>query len=212
MWNCRNRQLCLGSKKVYVALCGLKRINLMNETLRILGYHFTDNKTLQQENNFKKHTIKIVNVLKVWRIRHVILDGKTNVFKSLAISKVIHVLHVTPIFTDIINLLNTIQKSFQWKHSQKKQKGSLKTRVELLVLRTDVEDQAILEHFVLYWGSKCKQTKEQGSKDCLWTHIFTFFKDYCQLFFLFLSRCKQNKIKLCCSRLQFVKETQTNTV
>ena len=32
------------------------------------------------------------------------------------------------------------------------------------------------------------------------------------VFFFFLSRCKQNKIKLCYNRLQFVKETQTNTV
>ena len=150
--------------------------------------------------------------MKVWRIRHLILEGKINVFKSLAISKIIHVLQVTPIFTDIINLLNTIQKSFQWKHSQKKQKGSLQARVELPVLRTYVENQAILEHFLLSRGSKCKQTKEQDSKDCLWTYVFTFFKVYCQLFFFFLSRCKQNKIELCCSRLQFVKETQTNTV
>ena len=37
--------------------------------------------------------------------------------------------------------------------------------------------------------------------------IFTFSYDYCQLFFFFLSRCKQNKMKLCYDRLQFVKET-----
>ena len=30
--------------------------------------------------------------------------------------------------------------------------------------------------------------------------------------FFFLSGCKQNKIKLCNNRLQFVKETKTNTV
>ena len=38
------------------------------------------------------------------------------------------------------------------------------TRAELPVLHTYVENQV----------SKCKQTKEQGSEDCLWTHIFTF--------------------------------------
>ena len=27
-----------------------------------------------------------------------------------------------------------------------------------------------------------KQTKEQLSEDCLWTHIFNFLKDYCQIF------------------------------
>ena len=51
---------------------------------------------------------------------------------------------------------------------------SLETRAELAVLRTYVENQTILEPILLYRASKCKQTKEQGSEDCLWTHIFTF--------------------------------------
>ena len=51
---------------------------------------------------------------------------------------------------------------------------SLETRAEPAVLRTYVENQAILEPNLLYRASKCKQTKEQGSEDCLWTHIFTF--------------------------------------
>ena len=52
--------------------------------------------------------------------------------------------------------------------------NSLQTRAELAVLRTYVENQAILEPILLYQASKCKQTKEQDSEDCLWTHIFTF--------------------------------------
>ena len=51
---------------------------------------------------------------------------------------------------------------------------SLETWAELAVLRTYVENHAILEPILLYRASKCKQTKEQGSKGCLWTHIFTF--------------------------------------
>ena len=51
--------------------------------------------------------------------------------------------------------------------------NSLETRIELAVPRTYIENQAILEP-ILYRASKCKQTKEQDSKDCLWTHIFTF--------------------------------------
>ena len=51
---------------------------------------------------------------------------------------------------------------------------SLETRAELVVLRTYVENQAILEPILLYRASKCKQTEEEGSEDCLWTHIFTF--------------------------------------
>ena len=50
---------------------------------------------------------------------------------------------------------------------------SLETRDELAVLLT-YQNQAILEPILLYGASKCKQTKEQGSEDCLWTHILTF--------------------------------------
>ena len=69
-------------------------------------------------------------------------------------------------------LLNGEAVSF--KHSHKKRKDSLKTRAGLAILHTYVENQAILEPILLYRASKCKQTKEQGSEDCLWTYIFTF--------------------------------------
>ena len=51
---------------------------------------------------------------------------------------------------------------------------SLETRAEPAVLRTHVENQAILEPILPYPASECKQPKEQVSEDCLWTHIFTF--------------------------------------
>ena len=51
---------------------------------------------------------------------------------------------------------------------------SLETRAELSVLGIYVENQAILEPILLYREWKCKQIKEEGSEDCLWTHIFTF--------------------------------------
>ena len=98
-------------KRIYVALCGLKRINIMNETVRILRCHFSYNKTLQQKATLENIS-KIENVLKVWRLSHLTLEGKMNVFKSLAASKIIHLALVTPISTDIINILSTIQKNF----------------------------------------------------------------------------------------------------
>ena len=56
------------------------------------------------------------------------------------------------------------------------------------------------EPILLYRASKCKQTKEQGSEDCLWSHIFTFYQ-IIVTFFLMLepillyraSKCKQTK-------------------
>ena len=34
-----------------------------------------------------------------------------------------------------------------------------------------VENQATIETILLYRASNCKQTKEQGSEDYIWTHI-----------------------------------------
>ena len=90
-----------------------------------------------------------------------------------------------------------------WFHSHKKRKDSLETQAGVAVLRTYVENQAMLEPILLYRASNCKQTKEQDSEDCLWAHIFTFLWGYCQLFSFFLSRCKQNRMKLCYNKLQF---------
>ena len=51
---------------------------------------------------------------------------------------------------------------------------SLETRTEQVVLGTYADNHALLEPIRLDRASKCKQTKEQDSKDCFWTHIFTF--------------------------------------
>ena len=59
-------------------------------------------------------------------------------------------------------------------HSHKERKDSLEPRAELAVLCTYVENQVILEPILVYRTSKCKQTKEHGSEDYLWTHIFNF--------------------------------------
>ena len=43
--------------------------------------------------------------------------------------------------------------------------------------------QLYSESILLYCTSKCKQTKEQDGKGCLWTNIVTFLCDYYQFFF-----------------------------
>ena len=101
--------------------------------------------------------------------------------QCLGLAHALQSIRYLPKVNNLANLFN---------HSHKKRKDSLKTRAEPAVLRTYVENQAILEPTLLYRLSKCKQTKEQGSEDYLWTYIFTFLCDYCQLFFLFLARCK----------------------
>ena len=75
---------------VQVALCGMKCVNLNNETVKILGVHFSYNKNLEQDKNFCENIIKIENILKLWGMRHLTLERRITVFKSLAVSKVVH--------------------------------------------------------------------------------------------------------------------------
>ena len=76
--------------------------------------------------------------------------------------------------------LQILQKQMHLRLSEFKQyspqNGKMgRTRAELIVLRTYVENQAILEPILLYRASKCKQTKEQDSEDCLCSHILPFY-------------------------------------
>ena len=52
-------------------------------------------------------------VLKIWKMRNLTLEGKIIIFKTLAISKIIHLSLVTNVPTEIINELHKIQKEFR---------------------------------------------------------------------------------------------------
>ena len=47
---------------VQVALCGLKCVNLNNETVKILVFHFLYNKNIEQNKNFCEHIFKTENI------------------------------------------------------------------------------------------------------------------------------------------------------
>ena len=83
-------------------------------SVKILGIHFSYNKKIEDEENFIKLIKKIEKVLKIWRIRNLTVQGKITIFKTLAISKVIHLALVTNVPQNIIDQLNKIQKDFIW--------------------------------------------------------------------------------------------------
>ena len=109
---------------VQVALCGMKCVNLNNETVKILGVHFSYNKNLEQDKNFSEHILKIESILKLWRMRQLTLEGRITVFKSLAISKVVHLLLITKLHNNTIDLMYKIQKNFIWQGKKAKIKHS----------------------------------------------------------------------------------------
>ena len=67
---------------------------------------------------------KIEKVLKLWIMRNLTVEGKITIFKTLAISKIIHLSLATHVPTEIINKVNNIQKEFIWNGNNPKIKHS----------------------------------------------------------------------------------------
>ena len=57
--------------------------------LKTLGIHFSYDKKIENEENFIKLIKKIENVLKIWRIRNLTVQGQITIFKTLTIFKII---------------------------------------------------------------------------------------------------------------------------
>ena len=75
----------------------MRSVNLHEDTIKILVIHFSYNKQLENDENFKKHIAKNENVLKLWRTRNLSLEEKIRVFKSLVLSEIPHLAPVKTI-------------------------------------------------------------------------------------------------------------------
>ena len=117
-----------------MAFCGMECIDLTDDVIKILGIYFSYNKKIEQEKNFLNYIVKIQNIWKLWKKITLIIDGKIVVFKSLAISKLIHLGWDTEIATSIINLLTKIQMEFICKGKIRKSK------LVLYVMTANMED------------------------------------------------------------------------
>ena len=86
------------------------RVNLHENTIKKFGIHYSYNKQLENDQNFIKYIAKIENMLKLWNS----LEGKTTVFKSLALFKITHLALVKLILPSTIDQWRKIQKNFIW--------------------------------------------------------------------------------------------------
>ena len=111
-------------KRVNLELCGMECVDLTKSCLKIMGIHFSYNKILQNQKNFITHVKNIEKILRVWRMRNLTLQGKITIFKTLSISKIVHLALVTTFPPDILNHLKKIQKDFLWYQKYPKIKHS----------------------------------------------------------------------------------------
>ena len=115
----------IGVKKgVKLAFYGMECIDLSDDVIKIVGIYFCYNQKIEQEKSFLNHIVKIQNILKLWKLRNLTIEGRIVVFKSLAILKLIHLALVTEIPTSIINLLTKTQMKFIWNGRNPKTKNS----------------------------------------------------------------------------------------
>ena len=74
-----------------MALCALKSLDITKESIKILGVHISDNKKLQDDINFCMIVKNICNMIKLWCMTHLSLEGRIMIFKSLALSIYIYI-------------------------------------------------------------------------------------------------------------------------
>ena len=65
------------------------------------------------------------NILKFWRMRQLTLERRIRVFKSLAVSKVVHILLITKLHNSTIDFLYKTQKKFIWQTIKAKIKHNI---------------------------------------------------------------------------------------
>ena len=107
-------------KGVSMELCGMECIDLTKNSVKILGIHFSYNNKIENEENFIKLIKKFENLLQIWKTRNLTVQGKIAIFKTFAISKVIHLALVTNVPHVIIDQLTKIQRDFIWNRKHPK--------------------------------------------------------------------------------------------
>ena len=109
-------EICgIGVKRgVDIALCGMKSVNLLTDSVKVLGVYFSYNEEISKEKNFINVINKIEKVLAVWRMRSLTLAGKVTVLKSLMFSKIVFVSFLSNVPKSIVTSLIKLKNEFLW--------------------------------------------------------------------------------------------------
>ena len=77
-------------------------------------------KSKEEKKFFLKTVTDIQRVLKIWKMRNLMLEGKIVIFKTIAISKIVFHSFITTFPKYVVNNLKKIQKTFLWENSTPK--------------------------------------------------------------------------------------------
>ena len=97
-------------KEVHVAVCSMRCLDLNNNAIKVLGIPFRYNEKLKDEIYFYATVTDIERVLKIWKIRSLILEGKIVIFKSIAVSKIVFLSLIAIVSKHIVKVLEKSTK------------------------------------------------------------------------------------------------------
>ena len=66
-------------KGVQIAFCSMRCIDLVSNIVKISGIYYSYNDELKNQENFKRHIIKIEKFLQIWRMRDLSIAGKISI-------------------------------------------------------------------------------------------------------------------------------------
>ena len=107
-------------KGVEMTVCGMQTVYLTKDAIKILGIYFSYNIDLMNQKHYCKTIASIHDILKLWGMRNLSIEGRIVVFKTLAIYKLVFLALLTVIPNHITEEVATIQKSFIWHDSSSK--------------------------------------------------------------------------------------------
>ena len=65
-------------------------IDLMFNAIKIQGIYYSYDKSSEMQENVINLVLKIEELLRLWRMRKLSIPGNTTIFKTPAISKIVH--------------------------------------------------------------------------------------------------------------------------
>ena len=80
--------------------------DLIFNVIKILGVYYSYDQNLENQDNFINLVLKSEKLLRLCRVRNLSIEGKITVFKTLAISKIVHLALVKVIPVSTILELN----------------------------------------------------------------------------------------------------------
>ena len=99
-------------KWVKMAFCGMQSVDLTRAAMKILAIYFSYNIYVMNQKNDCQAITNNHGILKLWKMDSLSIKGKTVVFKTLVISKLVYMAVPTIIPNHIIDEVAKIQKCF----------------------------------------------------------------------------------------------------